>query len=370
MDDKKIEQLKALKTLFESGAISEAEYTKMKDDFLRESMAKDGVKSAQTPSPPSFIKKNKFLLIGILALIIGAIVFYFLSRPNADEEAKILAQTYCDCQSKTNEEHIKSLEQFITDFDNNKYEFNKDVDLAIKKMIGQYEKYTYTADITNCHNAFVLAEKDAKTKWPRSSGSGTTFWSSFDKEVMKNQQLNEQKDKIIQLMDQIENKKASLSFDNSGEFQSHQYGILNLLNSYYTNMSSFEFDAYNYFAYSVERYLTRKNVTPTEINLILKKPGDYTEKMTKVVDETLELVETNDDFEIWRYSTEFRAFRTSMNQYQICNIWYEVKVNRSMKITSYKEIKTENKRFLSVDDYNQMFNGYTPEAEYEQNSEY
>jgi hypothetical protein len=48
-----------------------------------------------------------------------------------------------------------------------------------------------------------------------------------------------------------------------------------------------------------------------------------------------------------------------MEKYQVCNIWYEIILNKSGKIVSYKEIRTENKRMLTPEEYNVMFNGGT-----------
>lgn len=360
MDEKNLNELKELKHLLEAGAISKTEFDKMKDELLRESMANDGVKSARKKSGfAKFIKNNKLKLAGLVVLIIGMYFTFILMKADPEVEAKKLAEMHCDCQIKNNEESITRLMTVGANFDQNKYRFAEDADKEISKIESQFANFTLSPDVSACYKKFDIMRKEAEEKWKKDTDEGKKFWRLFHTHVAENSKIIEQSEQINALKTNMEEKKGAMSFSNSNEFRSHKQSIISLINSLYSNMNYSSFDAYNYFAYNVENYLASKNVTPTDINLQVKKSGDYSSKETKLIEETLELKSTTKDYELWVFSTEFRAFRNSMEKYQICNVWFEIKVNSSNKIVSYKEIKTENKRYLEPSEYNEMFNsGY------------
>jgi hypothetical protein len=354
------EQLKSLKELLESGAISKVEYDNMKAELLRDSMANDGVKSAQKPSGFSaFMGRHKWKFILLIAAIIGGFfaMRYFATDPK--DQGKKLAESYCDCQKKKNEAYIARMTEFIETFETQEFQFAKDVEPLVTKMDNEYDKSTLTPDVSNCFKAYELKNKSAKQEWKNGSSDGKLFWSSFETTIINNTELVTQEEEITLLKERIQSKMAAMIFDNPQQYEMRKYQVSSILNGYFGNLESTYFDAYQYFAYTVEQYLKSKNITPTEINIIQKKESDYTSKETKLIDETLELTGVQDDRQTWKFSTEFKAYRTSMEKYQVCNIWYEIILNKSGKIVSYKEIRTENKRMLTPEEYNVMFNGGT-----------
>ncbi len=352
------EQLKQLKEMLESGAISKTEYDNMKADLLRESMANDGVKSAQKPSGSSlFFSRNKWKFVGI-GVLLGAAFFawmYYSADPAV--EGQKMATAYCDCQKKKNEVYISRLSEFIEAFDGEGYKFAKDVQKDLDKLNNEYELSTISPEVSMCFKEFDLKNTSAVSEWKSNTKKGKSFWAAYQTAIIQNTDLVTQDEEIILLLDRVQTKLATMIFDNPQEYENRKYQVSSLLNGYFANMESDYFDAYSYFAYSVEQYLTSKNITPTEINMIQKKESDYTDKETKLIDETLELTGVDGDRQIWQFSTEFKAYLTSKEKYQVCNIWYEIILNKSGKIVSYKEVRTENKRMLSSEEYNEMFNG-------------
>jgi hypothetical protein len=101
------EQLKTLKELLESGAISKTEYDTMKSELLRESMASDGVKSAMAPSAfNKFLKKYKWFLIALPVILIGGFLLWNSMKEDPKVEAEKLAQEFCECQIQNNKEWL------------------------------------------------------------------------------------------------------------------------------------------------------------------------------------------------------------------------------------------------------------------------
>jgi hypothetical protein len=352
------EQLKQLKEMLESGAISKTEYDNMKAELLRESMANDGVKSAQKPSGFSlFLSRNKWKLLGFIAVIGAALFAWYYFSADPVEEGKKMAESYCDCQKKKNEAYISRLSEFVEGFDGEGYKFAKDVQKELDKLNNEYDLSTITPEVSTCFKAFDLKNTAAETEWKSTTKKGKSFWAAFQTAIIQNTDLVTQEEEIAMLRDRIQSKLATMIFDNPEDYENRKAEISSMLNGYFANLESDYFDAYSYFAYSVEQYLTSKNITPTEINIIQKKESDYESKETRLIDETLELTGVEDERQIWKFSTEFKAYRTSMEKYQVCNIWYEIMLNKSGKIVSYKELRTENKKMLSAEEYNEMFNG-------------
>lgn len=358
MQESNLEQLKKLKELFESGAISKMEFDDMKAEFLQESMAKDGVKSAKKKKGLSlFISKNKKLLLVISTILVAIIALVFYMQPDMESEAQKYATIYFECETKNNDAYISKLNQFIAEFESKEYTMSKQVDIEFNKIKNEYSKHTLTPDITVSFQALDNETNKLNEKWDIHSSKGNDFWNNFKSIKTKNSNLNSQYLQIDDLIKRIEEKRDGLQFGNSDDLNSRKNEIYSKLSSFYSDKESSYFDAYNYFSYNVEQYLLTKNTTPTDINLINKRIGDYTNKETKLIEETLKLKKVEGNNEIWIYSTEFKAFRPSMEKYQICNVWYEIKMTRETKILSYKEFKTENKRLMSAEEYNNLFNG-------------
>lgn len=370
MEINNIEQLKKLKELFDSGAISQEEFDKMRNEFLRESMANDGVLAYQKKTGFAlFLSRNKFLLSFIGLLLIGGIFLFFYLQPDLDLEAKKFSEKAIAFEQKNNEEYIRRLNDFILDYELKDYRTIGQVDKDFTQIQNEYNKHTLTADLAFQYRQYKEDEKKIKMEWSKNSKSGKSFWKKVDTYKLESIELSDQNNEIEKLESEINERKNKLKYGSSSDISNRKNEIYSKLNSFYSNKEEDYFDAYDYFSYHVEQYLLTKNTTPTEINLINKRVGDYTNKETRLIEETLQLKQIEKEYEYWTYSTEFKCFRPSMEKYQICNVWYEVKLNKKSKIVSYKEIRTENKRLMSAEEYNNLFNSNPTTYETEEQEE-
>ncbi len=352
------EQLENLKEMHSSGAISQQEMDLMKAEIIRKSMAKDGVKSAMEPSAFSkFFRRKKKLLISLMIIVVLAILSWLYFQPDVKVEGVNLANNYCECQEKSNLEYIKRLEEFIFDFDNKNYEYAVDVEKDLDKLKIEFEKNTLKPEVFNCFSDYNLIYGKNEQEFPRNTARGKDFWFAYQSTLTKNRNLESQKTKIQTLIDSIECKLSSLSYSNPEEFQNRKEFIISRMNDFYSDISYGNIDAYNYFAYRTECYYGHKNISPTDINNYFASSRDYESPSFKIISETLDLKLKEKGNETWVYFVEFRAFRPSKQKYQVSNVLYEVKFNSSDKITSYRELKVENTKFIDEPDYSESNEG-------------
>jgi hypothetical protein len=353
------EQLKALKEMLESGAISKSEFDAMKADLLRKSMATDGIKSAMEPSASSkFFSKYKWVIVAIPVLAIGGYFLMKSLRPDPVTEAQKLADEYCECQNQNNTEYIRQLNDFITEFDSAQYEFSDDVESKLENMSNSYLANTLNVSISTCFKNFNVKLEEAKTNYKNTTTEGKDFWFAFQSKITQNIDLTAQTQQITELQTAAFGKKGNICYDDESALKSRQNSIFNKMNGFYSGMSGGYLDAFDYFSYNVERYLSRKNISPTDINLIIKDPdSDYQTPSWKISSETMSLVDCKDEIETWEFATEFMCYRPNREQWQISNVWYEVKLNNSDKITSYREKKVERTSYMDPEEYNERFGG-------------
>jgi hypothetical protein len=363
------EELKALKQMLEAGAITNEEFEKLKSDLLRKSMAKDGVKSAMEPSASSlFFKKYKWIFIAIPILAIGIYFFIQNSKPDPKAGGEALAVQYCDCQKQNNEEYLTKLNEIIAQFEESGFEYSSEVDEKLNQLANEYSINTLSPSITACYKNFNLNNQEAERDFPKGSSEGKDFWFAYQAKVTGNEELISQIQKINDLQTAIYEKKESIAYSDPNELKYRKNAVLNKMNGFYAAYSGGYLDAYNFFSYNVEKYLGKKNITPTDINLLVKSNTDWTEPSFRMASETVNLVNSSIDGETWEYATEFQCYRPTKEKYQISNIWYEVKFNKSGKITSYREKRVENTKYFTQEEYNSM-NGY-PEEEMVEEADY
>lgn len=351
------EQLKTLKELLESGAISKTEYDTMKSELLRESMASDGVKSAMAPSAfNKLLKKYKWFLIALPVILIGGFLIWNSMKEDPKVEAEKLAQEFCDCQIQNNKEYVSQLNSFIQSFQTKGFEYSSDAEQLLDQMSNEYNANTLNVSISRCFNNLKLRTEEIRSKYKEETSEGKEFWFAYQTKISKNIEMVAQTEQIATLQNAAYQKISSLVYSDPEDLENRKNSISSIMSNFYSSMSYNNLDAYDYFAYNVEKYYGKKNITPTDINILLNTENDYSDTKFKFVQETLQLVSADDKSEIWEFSTEFQTFRTSKEKYQICNIWYEVKFNKSDKILSYIEKKVENTKYLSPEQYNEITN--------------
>jgi hypothetical protein len=351
------EQLKSLKELLESGAISKTEYDRMKAELLRESMAGDGVKSAMEPSKSTkLLKKYKWVLILTPVLLIAGFFVWNSFKADSKMEAENLAQEYCDCQKQNNEEYIKQLNDFIQTFDSKGFKYSSDVEQKLTKLSNEYKANNLNVSISSCFSKLGIKMEQIRQKFKPGTSEFKEFDFAYQNKIAQNIDLVSQIEVISNLEQSASQKKSSILYSNQDALNSRKYNITSLMNTFYYLMTNKTLDAYDYFAYNVEKYFGRKNLTPTDINMYLNAETDYTDAKFKFISETLQLVSSDDESETWEYSTEFQTFRPSKEKFQISNVWYEIKLNKAGKISSYREKKAENTKFLTAEEFNNLYN--------------
>jgi hypothetical protein len=355
--EENFEELKSLRELLETGAISKVEYDRMKADLLQTSMASDGVKSAMQPSKfKKFIKRYKWLLISIPVLLVGIYFIWKSQQADPKVEGEKLADKFCDCQLQNNKEYINQLNDFLQTFDSQKYEYSKDVQKRLDQLSNEYSARSLTVSIATCFNNFDVEQNKMEDKFSKSSDKGKEFSFAFQTKINRNIDLISQQQEISRLQDVSYQKMSSMVYSNANDLKNRKNTIYYFMNDFYSAYSGGYADAYNFFAYNVEQYITQKNVTPTDINILLKKKSDYSDPSFKIASETLNLVKTEKEIETWEYAAEFQCYRSSLEKYQISNVWYEIKINSSGKLISYKERTVEKTKFFSPEEFNSMNN--------------
>ncbi len=107
---------------------------------------------------------------------------------------------------------------------------------------------------------------------------------------------------------------------------------------YYDSNNDKKFDAHQFFANKVDQFYLKKNVNPTEIEIIRQINTDYIDNKNTIDKESLNLYSENDSIRFWRFSGEYTCYRTTRKKFQNCRILMEFGINTENKITRIKEI--------------------------------
>jgi len=351
------DELKSLKEMLNQGAISDSEFEIMKADIINKSMAKDGVKSAQKPNAfYTFIKKFKWLFVGVI-IFIGLIIFIYNSmQKDPVEEGEKLALEYCDCQQKNNEEYINQLNLFISGFDSSKIKFSNDITNKLYELESAHMSKAINQDVSDCFSKINLKLEDAIQYFKKGSSDEKKFLKALENKFELDANLSSQNQEILDLTAIANSLGGNICYTDQDELENRKNNIDMKMNYYYSSLSNESLDAFDYFSYKVDRFITRKNVTPTDINLIINQPSDYQNQKWKVASETIHLKSCLNDIETWEYASEFTCYRPSREEWQISNVIYEVKFNTSDRITSYREIKVEKTQYFSSEEYDEINN--------------
>lgn len=357
MTNSNFDQLKKIKALYENGGLTDAEYNEMKNNLINDSVQNEKEIIPPIPEPPkSFFEANKWILLLIMFIFGGGIAAFFMLQKEPEEDAKLLAKQLIKIESEKQLSINNSLLNLLKDVEKNTFKFKDEVDA---KIIEIKQSVLNSVNYKSKLRAFEL-EKTAQLKNYREKDA-SLFIKTIEVTLTNDFNLTNLIDEENKLLKDIDRIAQEIGLTNSKDFSASKNNISSFIHSFYSQYESQSFDAYNWFSYTVERFLTSKNVTPTQINIFQKKStSDYTEKYVRLIDETLELVDKVDAIETWKYSTEFRAYRPSKQFYQVCNVWYEIKINAAQKIMSYKELKTENKKYMSADEYITIYSSTSP----------
>lgn len=117
-----------------------------------------------------------------------------------------------------------------------------------------------------------------------------------------------------------------------------------LINNYYNDLNSDNFDANAYYSANVDVYINLKNITPNEINQLFVN-SDFQNGKSIIIEDTLTFEESKEDLSYWSYWVKYSCYRPSKSKYQECDVKIVIGLDDKMQIRSYKEVKVENLEF-------------------------
>ena len=125
--------------------------------------------------------------------------------------------------------------------------------------------------------------------------------------------------------------------------------VENLIYRYYSDIQNNHFNAYDYYAPRVDKYITKTNITPQIINDLYANENEYINPISKqIYDVKFERIQNGNFY--YSFWMDFECFRRSKNKVQKCQIKKEIALNESNLITSYYELEVDNIEFFDVDD--------------------
>jgi hypothetical protein len=125
-------------------------------------------------------------------------------------------------------------------------------------------------------------------------------------------------------------------------FLQNQDYLIEKVNSYYMDIVSNNFDAYNYYSDSVDQFINLINVTPEEVNNVFTSPRDYTDEQIYFDESTFIFDKKIGNVFYFNYSIQYSCFRIKRNKTQECDVDIQIGFDENFQIRSYKELKVRN----------------------------
>lgn len=126
--------------------------------------------------------------------------------------------------------------------------------------------------------------------------------------------------------------------------------VSSIMGSYYYDQSIEELDARSYFAPHVIQFITKKNLTPYDINTIIERNTEYENALTQILDGSCRFARLDNEVSYWTYWVSFQCYRVSKDKIQKCNIQIETGFNQDNEIKSYKELQVTDLEFVDTYD--------------------
>jgi len=124
-------------------------------------------------------------------------------------------------------------------------------------------------------------------------------------------------------------------------------GVIQIFSQYYGSLEKETFNANDFFNPEVSQYITLKNTTPSIINAHYRKDKhEYANPKFSIVNNHINLIRTTNEVNYYSFSINYKCYRPSRGKHQECTVDVEVGVNNLGKITSYKELKINNLKFI------------------------
>ena len=335
-------RISELKLMLEMGVINEEEFDKLSNKKT----------SGKKRSSNNFLKSKWFYLIASSILLLLFLVYFFLSSNNSEKAAITLSEKFVSFQLINNTAYINALNDVLEKIIGNEYTFVAEIDSVLAILESNYQNGDFNSNLEKSSLEYNELEINANKLWPKSTSSGKEFWLIFDQKVQSNSELNKIIRKQGNLLTEIKKNKSQLSFASVSELNEMKQNIYYRLDYLFNNWKENYFDPYEYFSYKIEHFFDKKNILPRDLQPYINNSAKIGEAEFSPIQETLSLKSKEGDFDCWEFATDYKFYNENLNTYLTCNKWFNIKINSKDKIVVFKEIRTENIKTLSVDEYN------------------
>ena len=129
--------------------------------------------------------------------------------------------------------------------------------------------------------------------------------------------------------------------------------ILDIINSYYNVLANQTFDANSYYAERVNKYITKSNTTPAEINELNRNELDFVNPKYQFIQPIeIKYERGADGYDYFYFRVFFGVYRPSKQKFQSCNINLKWGFDANYKIVSNQELSYDNLNFSDEDNFN------------------
>jgi len=125
-------------------------------------------------------------------------------------------------------------------------------------------------------------------------------------------------------------------------FLQNQDYLIERVDSYFVDIVSNNFDAYNYYSDSVDQFINLINVSPEDVNNVFTSPRDYTDEQIYFDKNTFAFDKKIGNVYYFTFSIQYRCFRIKRNKTQECDVDIQIGFDENFQIKSYKELKIRN----------------------------
>ena len=123
--------------------------------------------------------------------------------------------------------------------------------------------------------------------------------------------------------------------------------LLNFITKYYTDISSNNFAAENYFSENIIQFINRKDATPADINSIHNNNNEFINGKSTIINNEINFDRTEGEINYYNYWIDFNCFRKSKNKYQNCKVRVEIAIDSKNKIKLYRELEVTDLKFTT-----------------------
>jgi hypothetical protein len=340
MEDKA--RLDELKKMYELGVISQQEFEVL-------------CKQQNEPGPKvktSFFKSKWFYVA--LGFLVIACTFFIITSKDPEKEADSLSKLYVSCQIENNLAYINALYDVSEQINVGHYSFVAQIDSVLQELDAHYQNQDFNAAIIDRYAKFETLETQASENWSKTSASGREFWRLYEQKIEAHPELKKSNKQLNKLLDQINESKLSISVGSIEELNEKKQFVYNRLEGLFAMWDEEYFDPYEYFSYRVLQFFGQKNTNPTDVQLYINQQPNIGYAQFSPILETLTLKKKEGDSYIWEFANDYKYYNENTEIYLTCNKWYSIQLNNQDKIEVFKELKIENKKELSAEEYNAL----------------